>query len=399
VLVLVLAAAGTWLALVPRRYTAVATVTAVPQTGVSISGLGDVENTLAALADSRPVVQDVVSKVGDRRSIVTLRREIVADRRPGTNLIRVRVTDRGPKFAATVANAVIDTLPLHDPTGGKLVFTDAGRAVPPASPSWPDPLPIWLIAAGIGIVLGIAVALVRDAAAVRVLRPGQLEELSGTEVLGEIDPPRDAKTVAVSEPSAITAQFRRVRVALEFAGSQTPTRTLVVAPVGADPNAGWFAVNLAATLAQVKHRVLLVDADSGELPRHPALALAGDGLAEVLAGSTAVSEAAVPSDIRGVSVLPLGARKLLAAEPLLELHFHRTFAELDDAYDIVLVSAPPLAASDDARVMAAGNSLLVSVAGGRTTLRAVRREFGEVRRMRLRLIGAVLLRRRATGKT
>jgi hypothetical protein len=41
----------------------------------------------------------------------------------------------------------------------------------------------------------------------------------------------------------------------------------------------------------------------------------------------------------------------------------------------------------------------VSVAGGRTTLRAVRREFGEVRRMRLRLIGAVLLRRRATGKT
>jgi Mrp family chromosome partitioning ATPase len=243
------------------------------------------------------------------------------------------------------------------------------------------------------------VALVRDAAAVRVLRSGQLAELSGAEVLGEIDPPRDAKTVSVSGAGPLTAQFRRVRVALEFAGSQTPTRILVLAPVAADPNASWFAVNLAASLAQVKHRVLLVDADASERPRHPALAIGGDGLAEVLAGSVRVSEAAVTSDIPGVSVLPLGARKLLGDQPLLELQFHRTFAELDDgAYDIVLVTAPPLNESDDARVMAAGNSLLISVGAGRTRLRTVRHEFGEVRRMRLRLIGAVLLRRRATGK-
>ena len=54
------------------------------------------------------------------------------------------------------------------------------------------------------------------------------------------------------------------------------------------------------------------------------------------------------------------------------------------------LSAPPLAESDDARVMAAGNSLLVSVAAGGTKLRAVRDEFGVVARMRLRLIGAVM---------
>jgi Mrp family chromosome partitioning ATPase len=190
-----------------------------------------------------------------------------------------------------------------------------------------------------------------------------------------------------------------VRVALEFAGSQIPTRTLILAPVTSDPNAGWFAVNLAASLAQVKHRVLLVDADAGDRPRHPVLAVPGDGLAEVLAGPAQLAEAAVPSDIPGVAVLPLGTRKLLAEQPLLELQFHRTFAALpEDAFDIVLVAAPPLDESDDARVLAAGNSLLVSVAAGRTTLRSVRREFGEIGRMRLRLIGAVLLRRRAGRK-
>ncbi|HZZ95553.1 MAG TPA: Wzz/FepE/Etk N-terminal domain-containing protein [Jatrophihabitantaceae bacterium] len=393
VLVLVAAAAAGWLALAPRRYTAVATITAVPAPGAVQSGVDDLERTLATLANSRPVLQDVAAKVGPRRSMATLRREISGERVGATMLIRVRVQDGNPDVAKLIANSVVDALPLHDPTGGKVVFTDAGRAVRPASPSAPDWLPVILIAAGAGIVLAILAALIRDSAAARVRHADELADLTGAQVLGGVSAPADVAAISVADPGPLADQFRRLRVALEFAGSEVPTRAVIVSTVTADRASGWFVANLAATLAQVRHRVLLIDADTSDRPRHPVLAHKGDGLAEVLAQTVSLEDAVVSSGVPGVCVLPLGDRAMLAAEPLLELHFHRTLARLGpDAFDIVLVSAPPLDASDDARVMAAGNSLIVAVASASARPKLVRREIGEVHRMRLRLIGLVLMR-------
>ena len=393
VLVLAAAAAAGWLALAPRRYTAVATITAVPTPGVVQSDVGDLENTLAALANSRPVLQEVAAKVGPRRSMATLRREVSGERVGATMLIRVRVQDGNPAVARLIANSVVDALPLHDPTGGKVVFTDAGRAVTPVAPSAPNWTVVILIATGAGIVLAIAAALIRDAAAARVSRPNDLADLTGAQVLGAVSAPADLAAVTVADPGPVADQFRRLRVALEFAGSEAPTRAVVVSPVTADRASGWFVANLAATLAQVRHRVLLIDADPSDRPRHPVLAHKGDGLAEVLAQTVELSDAVVSSDVPGVCVLPLGDRAVLRAEPRLELQFHRTLAGLGpDAFDIVLVSAAPLDESDDARVMAAGNSLIVAVGSATARPKTVRREIDEVRRMRLRLIGLVLMR-------
>ena len=81
---------------------------------------------------------------------------------------------------------------------------------------------------------------------------------------------------------------------------KAPTRAVVVSPLTADPAAGWFATNLAATLAQVRHRVLVIDADPSDRPRHPLLAQKGDGLAEVLAQTVSLQDAVVSSDVPGV---------------------------------------------------------------------------------------------------
>ena len=83
----------------------------------------------------------------------------------------------------------MDALPLHDPTGGKVVFTDAGRAVLPVTPTSPDWAVVILIAAGAGIVLAVAAALIRDAAGTRVTHVDQLAELTGAPVLGAVNAP------------------------------------------------------------------------------------------------------------------------------------------------------------------------------------------------------------------
>jgi Mrp family chromosome partitioning ATPase/capsular polysaccharide biosynthesis protein len=393
VLVLTLAAAGLWLGFAPREYTAAATITASPQPGVQQPAGSTLEDTVAALANSRPVLQDVQDMVGTRRSLAVLQQEVGGRRTRGTLLIRITVTDADAQFARRVANAVADALPLHDPTAGKLVFTDAERATTPGSPSSPDVTAVVLIGVGAGIVLAILSALVRELLRGRVERADQLAELA--DVLGVITRPSDPTSVPTLRAGPVSDEFRRVRVALEFVGSAAPTRTIVVAPACPEPAAGWVAVNLACSLAEVQHRVLLIDADFGDRPRHPLLDSKADGLVEVLDGRALLAHAVVESDVPGVSVLPVGDVAASSPAPLVELSFHAMLALLsEDDFDVVLVHAAPLSESDDARVMAARNCLLMTVPAGRLRVKALRRETAELHRMRLRLVGTLLLARR-----
>jgi succinoglycan biosynthesis transport protein ExoP len=393
-LVLTLAATALWLGLAPRRYTAVATVTAAPQPGAaqSAGGASDLVDTVAGLANSGPVLQDVLASTGAKRSVTVLQREVRGQRITATVLIRIRVTDGNPAVARRIANAVADTLPLHDPTSGRVVFTDAGRAATPHSPSSPQVTPAVLLGVGAGIVLAVLGALAHAGMSRRVERPEQVAELADAQVLGVVARPADVSAVQVARPGPATDDFRRVRVALEFAGSVAPTRTIVVSSVDRDPAAGWLAVNLAASLAEVQHRVLLIDADFSDRPRHPVLAGKGDGLVDLLAGRADPADVIASSDVPGVSVLSVGDLEATAPASLVELHFHALLAELgEDDFDIVLVHAAPLAESDDARVMAAGNSLLITVPLRRVRAAELRRAVSDVHRMRLRLLGTVLI--------
>lgn len=392
-LVLTLAATALWLGFAPRRYTAVAAITATPQQGGARSAAAarDLENTVAGLASSRPVLQDVLDTLIAHRSLAVLHREVQARRVGDSMLIRIRVTDGDPVVARKIANAVANTLPLHDPTGGKLVFTDAGRALTPRSPSAPDVTLAVLLGIAAGIVLAVLGAWIHEGLRGRVDRPDQVAELVDAPLLGVVARPADDSTVPVLRPGPSADEFRRVRVSLEFAGSVAPTRTIVLSPVCDEPSAGWLAVNLAAALAEVQHRVLLIDADFRDRPRHPVLAGKGDGLVDVLAGRADLAETIVKSELPGVMVLPVGDVAAIERAALVELRFHALLGRLGDDFDVVLVHASPLSESDDARVMAAGHSLLMTVASRRLRARELRREVAEVRRMRLRLLGAVLL--------
>jgi Mrp family chromosome partitioning ATPase len=66
-------------------------------------------------------------------------------------------------------------------------------------------------------------------------------------------------------------------------------------------------------------------------------------------------------------------------------------AQIHKEVDVILVHCAPVAESDDALVMAAGNALLVSVPAGRVRPRAVSDQAGRIHRTRVRLVGAVLL--------
>jgi Mrp family chromosome partitioning ATPase len=395
-LVLVVVAAGTlaWLLLAPRTYTATASITATPQASLAATAgtAANLQDTVAALADSQPVVADAVGDLGPERSVAVLQSETWAERVDGTAIIRIHVEDRDRHYAARAADAVAAVLPQHDPTGGQLLYTGVGSAAVPTSFTSPDIATSIVVGAVLAVLAGLAAVLTREVATGRVEDQNQLTALVQAPVLASVSRPRDpGEMPGESTPAAVATQFRALRVALEFATSDDPTSLVVMAPAVPDDAAAWTAVHLAGALAQVEHRVLIIDADFGARVRHPALKSNGPGLADVLRGKVELRDAVRPTPIAEVSVLPAGNLDGASPANLLELRFHHAIAALEKEVDLVLVLAPALSESDDARVMAAGNALLLAVPAKRVRARIVRGLAAELRRMRLRVIGTVLI--------
>ncbi len=239
------------------------------------------------------------------------------------------------------------------------------------------------------MVLAVAAALLRERLAGRVDDRRQLARLARTPVLAVIGRPADPGADLRSGPGA--ADFRALRIALEFATSDRPTSLAVLAPVVRDDAAAWTAVNLAGALAVVEHRVLVIDADFRTPAAHPAFKSRGPGLADVLRGEVELRDAVRPTPVSGVSVLPAGSTAGADGSALLEVHFHRAMAQIDKEVDVILVHCAPMTESDDALVMAAGNALVLTVPAGRVRPAAVHDVSARVHRDRVRLVGSVLL--------
>jgi Mrp family chromosome partitioning ATPase/capsular polysaccharide biosynthesis protein len=387
-----------WLAVAPRKYTATATISATPSADLlsSTGNFDALEQTVAQIANSRSVLADVHERTDGIRPIWKLREEVSGTLVDNTVLVRVSVVDKSPEVAARVANAVATVLPLHDPSGGMFVFTQTDPASVPQSYSSPNTKLIALVGAVLGVFLAVAAALIRDRTARTIETPGQLRAYAGTDVLASVPRPRDPWDLTrIDAEEPIAGALRSLRVELDYASSDRPTGAIVIADANAsagDEQAPWLAVSLATSLAQVNHRVLVIDGDFRAPNRPPQLSRNGrPGLVGVLRRSNAVDDAIHVDLVPGVDVLPAGDANPPGVANLIELEFQRLLGELSGRYDAVLVIAPPASASGDARVMAIGGSLLLVVAARTVRESRLREIIADLRATRTRVLGAVLI--------
>lgn len=397
VIIVIAAGVGIGLAAAPRQYTAVTQVaaTASAQPNGSTPNFTDLLGTLANVATSRPVL-DQVHEALPERSVAQLQDEVSAEVLFGTVIVQVRVTDANPRIAAQVANGVATLLPQHDPTNGSLVLTVTEPAVVPSTYSSPDLQVSILAGALLALVLAVIAAVVRDRAARTVDSAEDVAAGTGTAVLGVLPEPREPEGLAAAESrSPDFVALRALRVALEFASIEQPTRSLVVAPAVSDPWGGWLEVNLATALADVGHRVLLIDANRVDRRRHPLFDYPeAPGLYDLLSGTVALEDAVVCGPVDDVAIIPLGCADE-AAPSLLEMRFRQLLEEIDEKYDVILIRSAPINDSDDARIMAIDGGLLLAVPSGRVRPAALGLAMQNLSSVRTRFLGSVIVGGRA----
>jgi len=335
----------------------------------------------AELAHSREVLQRVISRLKLDMSPAALDSKISSRVTDLTVIIQITARDPSAAKAQEIAKAESEVLAEYlteiETPFGKTSSPIKATIVDPASYNGeqvsPQPVLNLLIAAVIGLVLGIGMALVRDLLDQTVSSTEDVEKTLDTPVLATIQyesdvPKHPLLTEAASHSSRVEA-FRLLRTNLQFLDIDTRPRSLVITSAIPSEGKTSTATNLAIALAQTGLRVLLVD---GDLRRPKVASLLGlersVGLTTVLVGRSELQDSIQKHTDSGIFFLASGPIPPNPTEVLQSRAAQELFDRVSQMFDMVIIDGPPLLPVSDAAIMARDvDGAILVVRHGKTT--------------------------------
>ncbi|MDX1546412.1 MAG: AAA family ATPase [Rhodothermales bacterium] len=279
----------------------------------------------------------------------------------------------------------------------------------PGTAVYPDPQRNLILGAFFGLLLGLALAVVRDKLDNRIYQADQLrkqglkeigvipnmkplieEDYKGHSFLEHDGQQLSTSLVSLLNPVSATSEaYRYVRTNIQFSLPEMTVQTLLVASPGISEGKSTTAANLAIVMAQAGRRTLLIDADLRRPQLHQIFGLEKEnGLLELLArapgrngangsqidpdpwrtyvdnlfvitagsqvmAATMASKAArtLPEQGRGAESpgsFIVNPSELLGSEQMQDF-----LAAMREVFDIIIIDTPPVLAAADAAVLAA----------------------------------------------
>jgi|HubBroStandDraft_1064217.scaffolds.fasta_scaffold04181_5 succinoglycan biosynthesis transport protein ExoP len=164
----------------------------------------------------------------------------------------------------------------------------------------------------------------------------------------------------VRKKSLISESFRTTLTSILFSG-HNGSRPRVLVMTSASPKEGKTTVvcNLAIALAEINHKVLVIDADLRRPRMHNVFGVKNDnhGLSELLLKQEPVDAADLSAVVRATHipnlyVLPSGRSRFNAASLLHSERLPELLRGLREQFDTIMIDTPPMVNIPDARVMA-----------------------------------------------
>lgn len=281
--------------------------------------------------------------------------------------------------------------------GGAQVVSRANGA----TKTRPAPIRDGMVALVIGLMLGVAIAFLREYLDDSIKSKADLERATdGLTVVGLIPAlpgwkeNAGPRTISLTHPQSVyTEAYVTLRTSLQFLGLERPIRTLQLTSASAGEGKTTTLANLGVVLARAGLRVVVVCCDLRRPRIHEFFGMSNDvGFTSVLLGESPLSSAIQPVPGQpGLVVLPSGRPPPNPAELLSTPRAREVLDALQANSDMVLVDSPPVLPVADAIVLShLVDATLLVARSGKTTKRSVHRAVEVLRQVDAPLVGTVI---------
>jgi tyrosine-protein kinase Etk/Wzc len=216
---------------------------------------------------------------------------------------------------------------------------------------------IYLLFGFFGLLIPIGFMATKDALNNRILRRGDVEELTQVPILGELMKSKKPDPIVIRNrsQSVLAEQIRTIRTNLQFLRSETgQAQVLLFTSSISGEGKSFISLNLGASLALVGRRTVILEMDLRRPKIYKSLSIMqGGGISNFLSGTAQLTEIIQPiANHENYFVItsgpvPPNPSELLSSPRLAEL-----IAQLKEQFDYILIDSPPIGLVTDAQLIA-----------------------------------------------
>jgi capsular exopolysaccharide synthesis family protein len=245
----------------------------------------------------------------------------------------------------------------------------------PEKPYKPDKPRIVGVCCGVGLLLGVGLAMLRDWRDPRLTGAEQISAVVGAPVMAMLPEQKTkrgqvegnfGRSVLEFPRSPVAEVYRGLRTSLILGMADIKAKTILVTSPGPKEGKSTLISNLAVAMAQAGQRTIVLDADFRQPSQHEIFKISNDsGLSTALQNGQDYEKAIIPSEQPGLDILPAGPIPAQPSELLGGRAFLEIVRKLSEKYDLVLIDSPPVTAVADSLILSARSdvTLLVLRAG------------------------------------
>lgn len=275
---------------------------------------------------------------------------------------------------------------------------DAAR--PSFVPVYPRPSNALGVAAVLGLLAGMALALILELMDNTVSGQQDVEGRLGLAFLGFVPvvpnkpgESRDVDMYVHRQPKSAMAECcRAIRTNLLFMTPDKPLKRILVSSSSPQEGKSTTVINLGISMAQSGNRVLVIDTDMRRPRLHRSFGVSNEsGVSTIIVGSAPVDDAIKATDVPNLFVMPCGPVPPNPAELLHTRAFKELLDKLSEKFDRIILDSPPVGAVADAAVLATVvDGVLLVLKAGSTNRTLAQRAVKNLRDVNARVFGAIL---------
>jgi capsular exopolysaccharide synthesis family protein len=264
----------------------------------------------------------------------------------------------------------------------------------------------------LGLLLGVALAVLRQKLDSSVKTPGDVEQVLGSTFLGLLpaiagdgsprnrsgrrraqQPAGALELIVHNAPRSGTAEAARsIRTNLMFMNPDRPYKKILVSSAAPSEGKTTVACSIAIAFAQGGQRVCIIDCDLRRPRLHRIFGRSGDaGVTSVLVGDATIDEVARQTVVDNLWAIPAGPLPPNPADLLHSARFKQLLEDLGERFDRVIIDSPPVVAVTDSAIISTLVDGAVFVVRGSKTPRGLAAQgLRALRDVDAKVIGVVL---------